>query len=156
MVLLAGRERSQEDATARVVAALASGRALDTFSRMIECQGGNPRVVDDYSLLPSAPGRDIWRAPRAGYLTALKAEAVGRASNVLGAGRSRVGDGVDHGVGVVALARPGDAVAAGQPLLELHHRDGRGVDAALALCRDATAIGDEPPPHRNTVLGEVR
>jgi pyrimidine-nucleoside phosphorylase len=156
MVLLAGRERSQEDATARVVAALASGRALDTFSRMIECQGGNPRVVDDYSLLPSAPGRDIWRAPRAGYLTALKAEAVGRASNVLGAGRSRVGDGIDHGVGVVALARPGDAVAAGQPLLELHHRDGRGVDAALALCRAATAIGDEPPPHRNTVLGEVR
>jgi len=156
MVLLAGRERDQEAATGRVAAALASGRALDTFARMIECQGGNPRVVDDYSLLSSAPGREIWRAPRGGYLTALKAEAIGRASNVLGAGRSAVGDRVDHGVGLVALARPGDAVAAGQPLLELHHRDGRGVDAALALCRSAIAIGDEPPPRRNTVLGEVR
>ena len=58
MVLLAGSERSRGGATARVAAALASGRALDTFARMIERQGGNPRVVDDYSLLPSAPDRD--------------------------------------------------------------------------------------------------
>ena len=156
MALLAGVERDQEAATGRVAAALGSGRALDTFARMIERQGGNPRVVDDYSLLPSAPGREMCRAPRAGYLTALKAQAVGRASNVLGAGRSQVGEAVDHGVGIVVLAKPGDSVAAGQPLIELHHRDGRGVEAALALCRDAIAIGDEPPPRRATVLGEVR
>src|SRR5262245_9488125 len=84
MVLLSGQEQSEAAATARVTGALSSGRALDTFARMIERQGGNPRVVDDYSLLPSAPGREICRAPRDGYLTKVKAEAIGRASNILG------------------------------------------------------------------------
>jgi pyrimidine-nucleoside phosphorylase len=156
MVLLAGLETDQDAATARVESAFTSGRALETFGRLIERQGGNRKVVEDYSLLPSAPGREICRASRDGYLTALKAEAVGRASNVLGAGRSKVGESVDHGVGVIVCVKPGERVAAGQALLELHHRDGRGVEAALALCREAVAIGDAAPPRRDTVLGEVR
>jgi pyrimidine-nucleoside phosphorylase len=156
MVLLSGQEQSETAATTRVAAALSSGRALDTFARMIERQGGNPRIVDDDSLLPSASGREVCCAPRAGYVTAVKAEAVGRASNVLGAGRSKVGESVDHGVGLIACVKPGELVTAGQPLLELHHRNGRGVEAALALCRAAIAIADAPPPHRATILGHVR
>ena len=156
MVLLAGQERSDEAATARVKEALSSGRALETFAKMIERQGGNRRVVDDYSLLPSAPDREICRAPRDGYLSALRAEAVGRASNVLGAGRSKVGESVDHAVGVIACAKPGERVTAGQALLELHHRGGRGVEAAMALCREAIAIDDAPPPRRAAILGDVR
>jgi pyrimidine-nucleoside phosphorylase len=156
MVLLAGQEHSEDAAARRVAEALSSGRALETFARMIERQRGNPRIVEDYSLLPSAPDREICRAPRSGYLTALKAEAVGRASNVLGAGRNTVGESVDHGVGIITCAKPGDAVTSGQALLELHHRGGRGVEAALALCREAITIGDAPPPRRATILGDVR
>jgi pyrimidine-nucleoside phosphorylase len=156
MVLLAGQEQSEEGATTRVLHALSSGRALDTFARMIERQGGDPRVVENYSLLPSAPDREVCRASRSGYLTAMKAEAIGRASNVLGAGRSKVGEAVDHGVGVITLARPGDTVTAGQPLLELHHRGGRGVEAALALCQEAFVIADAPAALRDTILGHVR
>ena len=156
MVLLAGQEASEEAAAARVAGALSSGRALDTFGRMIERQGGNRRVVEDYSLLPSAPDREICRASRDGYLTALKAEAIGRASNALGAGRNKVGESVDHGVGVVTRVKPGDRIATGQPLLELHHRGGRGVEVALALCQEAGVIGDAPPALRSTILGDVR
>jgi pyrimidine-nucleoside phosphorylase len=156
MVLLAGLEQSEAAATRRVTTAWSSGRALETFARMVERQGGPPRIVEDYSLLPAAPDREIVRAPRDGYLTALKAEAVGRASGVLGAGRTKVGEPVDHGVGLIACAKPGDRVTAGQALLELHHRGGRGVEAALSLCREAIAIGDAPPPRRATILGDVR
>jgi pyrimidine-nucleoside phosphorylase len=156
MVVLAGQERSQEAATTRVTDALSSGRALQTFARMIERQGGNPRVVDDYALLPSAPDREICRASRAGYLTALRAEAIGRASNALGAGRNKVGESVDHGVGVITCVKLGERVVAGQALLELHHRGGRGVEAAMALCREAIIIGDAPPPVRPTIMGDVR
>jgi thymidine phosphorylase len=156
MVVLSGREQTEDAAASRVTDALSSGRALETFARMIQRQGGNPRVVDDYSLFPSAPGREICRASRDGYVTAVKAEAIGRASNVLGAGRSKVGESVDPGVGLVTCAKTGEPVTAGQPLLELHHRDGRGVEAALALCRDAIVIGDTPPPPRATILGHVR
>jgi len=86
----------------------------------------------------------------------MRAEAIGLATNLLGAGRTKVGEPIDHAVGVVMLEKPGARVERGQPLIEIHHRDGRGVNAALALCSDAIAIGDEPPPTRAVVLGDVR
>jgi thymidine phosphorylase len=67
-----------------------------------------------------------------------------------------VSDSIDHAVGVMVLAKPGDKVREGQPLLELHHRGGRGVEAALRMCDEAVAIVDAPPPPRPTVIGEVR
>jgi pyrimidine-nucleoside phosphorylase len=156
MVLLAGQASSEQAATTRVADALSSGRALETFAKMIERQGGNPRVVEDDGLLPSAPDREICRAPRDGYVVAMKAEAIGRASNALGAGRNTVEESVDHAVGLIICVKLGDRVSSGQCLMELHHRGGRGVDQALALCRDAIAIGDAPPPHRPPILGDVR
>lgn len=156
MVILAGIEAEAAPAEARVREVLSSGRALDTFRRMVERQGGDPRVVDDPSMLPDAPDRATVTARRSGYLTALRAEAIGRASNVLGAGRSNVADPVDHGVGVVLRAKPGDRVSAGEPLLELHHRGGRGLKAALELCDAAVVIGDAAPPPRRKILAEVR
>ena len=156
MVMLAGVESDVEAANRRVRDGLGSGRALQVFARMVEHQGGDPRIVDDYALLPAAPGREMFRAPREGFVRAMRAEAIGRASHALGAGRSAIGDSIDHAVGVRALAARGDRVVSGQPLLELHHRDGRGLDAALACCARAIEIGDEAPPPRERILGEVR
>jgi thymidine phosphorylase len=59
-------------------------------------------------------------------------------------------------VGAVTLVEPGREVREGDPLLELHHRNGAGLHAALALCGEAVVIGDAPPPRRPIVLGEVR
>ena len=156
MVILAGLERDPAAAVARVEAALASGRALQTFARMVEAHGGNPRIVDDYSLLPAAPGRALLRAPRGGFLTGLGAELIGRASHALGAGRATIDAAIDPGVGVIVLATCGDEVQEDQPLLELYHRDGRGLEAARSLCSRAVVIGDAPPAPRAKVLGEVR
>ena len=156
MLVLGGIESNADAAAARVGDALASGRALETFARMIDRQGGDARVVEHPALLPASPGREILAASRSGFVTRLGAQAIGRAANALGAGRKRVGDAVDHAVGVVAMVKPGDAVREGQPLLELHHRDGRGLNEALAACREAIAIGDAAPAPRPKILGEVR
>jgi pyrimidine-nucleoside phosphorylase len=156
MLMLGGVESDLGAATERVSRALASGQALQTFARMIEAQGGDPRVVDTPSLLPAAPGRARFEASRAGFVDRMRAEALGRASNLLGAGRSAVGDPVDHAVGIVMMVKPGAHVEQGQPLLELHHRDGHGLDAALALCGEAISISDQAPTPRPKVLGEVR
>jgi pyrimidine-nucleoside phosphorylase len=123
---------------------------------MIERQGGDARITDDYARLPTAPARAPLTAPRGGYVTAMGAEALGMASNILGAGRSRVGDPVDHAVGIVTRVRVGDRVDAGQVLLDLHHRDGHGLDEAQALCVRAVQIGDAAGPHHEHVLAEVR
>src|SRR5215212_6668914 len=128
MVVMGGVESDQRAAMRRVEDALHSGRALETFGRMIDAQGGNARIVDDYSILPLAPQVELVRAPRSGYVVTMKAGALGRASNVLGAGRSKVGEPVDHGVGVVTHVSRGERIEEGEPLLELRHRGGRGLE----------------------------
>ena len=156
MVVLGGVEHDQAAALARVEAVVASGQALERFVRMVERQGGDPRIVDHPDLLAWAPATDLVRASRAGVIGRMRAGLLGRASHALGAGRSEVGEAIDHAVGLVVMARPGDRVESGQPLIALHHRDGRGLDAARALCDDAVGIGDEAPVLRPKFLGEIR
>jgi pyrimidine-nucleoside phosphorylase len=156
MVQLAGLARDEADAARRVTEAIASGRALQTFARMVELQGGDARIVDDYGLLPAAPDREQVTASRSGYVTALRAEAIGRASHALGAGRSRVEDAIDHGVGIVVKAGLGERVAAGDPILDLHHRGGRGLPAAIELCRSAILVADAAPAVMPLVQGVVQ
>jgi pyrimidine-nucleoside phosphorylase len=156
MVVLAGIEQDEDAATRRVRTALTSGAALERLARLIEAQQGNPRVVDDNSLLPATPGRDLYRAPRSGFVTAMDAGSIGLASSALGAGRRALGEAIDPAVGVLTLVRPGDEIRAGDPLVDLHHRDGRGLESARDLLATAVHIGDAPVPSRNRVLDIVR
>ena len=146
------------DATAEdaVRAALGSGRALDRLRALLAAQGGDPAVVDDYGRLPAAAHRRSVAAPRSGYVTDLHADLVGRASVALGAGRARLEEGIDHGAGILIGRAPGEAVSAGEPVLELLYNDARGLDEALALAAEAVVVGSEPPAARPLVLGAVR
>jgi pyrimidine-nucleoside phosphorylase len=145
MLITAGIERDEETAEARIREALGSGAALETFRRIIERQGGDPRVVDDYSRLPSTPDRHTIPAPRTGYVTALQAEQIGRAAVALGAGRATLDDVVDPGVGIEVHCPPGTQAREGDPVLMVHHRGGRGLAEAVALLTSAVQIGDAPP-----------
>ena len=122
--------------------------------------------MDDPSLLPQAPGVALVRAARSGVVRSIGAMGVGRASHVLGAGRSRVGEAVDHAVGVRLLVDRGERVREGDPLLELHHREGFHLDDALELCRGAIVVADDGSTaagagralsiRADRILGEVR
>jgi len=155
-LVMAGRDSDEASALRRIEQALSSGKAIETLGRMIERQGGDRRVIDDRSLLPSAGGRQQLVAPRDGFVSAVKAGAIGVATNLLGAGRSNVGDRVDPAVGVVLHAKPGSRIARGQPLVDIYHRDGRGITEALSICSAAFTITDEPPTLRPVILGDVR
>lgn len=156
MLILGKVATDRADATAQVRRAIDSGAALDRFRQIIEGQGGDPRVVDDYSRLPQAPSRFVVRAERAGYVARLDAELVGRASVMLGAGRDRVDDAVDPAVGIVIMAKPGTRVAAGDAVFEIHYGEQAKLDAALVLARRAVTLADEPPVLRAIIVGEVR
>ena len=156
MIALGGKAPDAESALPLVEKAVSSGAALDTFRRMVEAQGGDPRIVDDPNRLPAVGTVHVVRAASAGFVSRMHALSIGRASISLGAGRDRVGDAVDHAVGLLVKAHVGDRVEAGQPILELHHRDGRGLDEALALCRDACAISEDPVPRPPKVLDIVQ
>ena len=95
-------------------------------------------------------------APRAGYVHELRAEHIGRAAVALGAGRARLEDRVDHGVGVEILAPVGTLVRPGDTVLVVRHRDGQGLHAALPLVTGAIAISDEAPPAHPLIVDTVR
>lgn len=106
---------------------LASGKAMDVWNAMIRAQGGDPTAA-----LPVARESQVVAAPSSGVLTRLDAMAVGLAAWRLGAGRARKEDPVQAGAGVVWHARPGDTVAAGQPLFTLLTDEPERFDRALA------------------------
>ena len=62
MLTLARVAKNRTEAAAMCQRALASGAALERFRAMIERQGGNPRVIDDYALMPQAPAEYILKA----------------------------------------------------------------------------------------------
>jgi thymidine phosphorylase len=131
-------------------AALRDGRALAVWNDLIAAQGGDPSAP-----LPVASERSVVRAERAGYVQRLDARAVGVAAWRLGAGRARKEDPVSATAGVVCLAKEGDAVDAGQPVLELHADDASRFDAALDALRGGIVIGDDAPPARPLVLDRI-
>jgi pyrimidine-nucleoside phosphorylase len=156
-MLVLGRAASDKaDAVRRVRAAIASGDGLERFRRIVENQGGDARFIDDCSRLPSAAGRHFVRASQPGYVTKIDAELVGRASVALGAGRDRVEDPIDPGVGILVRAKPGTPVSASDPLLEIHFRDQSRLDAALTLAELAVQVGDAPPRATPLIVAEVR
>jgi thymidine phosphorylase len=139
---------AHDEAVTRAEHALEGGDALERFRRMVEAQGGDPRVVDDpRSVLPAAPVVLPIEADRDGTLAGVDAEAIGTASVALGAGRLRKGDPIDPAVGLVVRCKIGDRLEAGQPVGEVHARS--ADDAAEAARRVLSAFtlvdGDVSP-----------
>jgi pyrimidine-nucleoside phosphorylase len=156
LLVLGGAAANLADADRRARAAIQSGEALERFRRIIEAQGGDPRVVDDVSRLPHVDDRYVLTSAVDGYVNRIDAELVGRASGALGAGRDRIVDAVDHAVGIMVLVRPGDAIRQGDPVFELHYRDRGRLERAIALARLAVAIEDSPPRPRRLIVSEVQ
>ncbi|MBI2187547.1 MAG: thymidine phosphorylase [Acidobacteria bacterium] len=154
MLVLAGRA-GEAEADRVVQRALASGAALDKMRALIEAHGGDSRVVDDYGRLPQAARRCAIRAAHDGYIERLRAELVGRASMALGAGRRRMNDAIDRGAGVLVMKKPGEAVHAGETVLELLYNDARELAEASAFAHEAIHVSAAPPVLPPLIRGRV-
>jgi pyrimidine-nucleoside phosphorylase len=155
MLIVAGLEADEAAAVARVRTALSSGAGVEKLKAIIQFQGGDPRVADRYDLLPSAPDRHDIVAGTDGYVAALLAEEIGRAAVALGAGRGKLDDVIDPGVGIEIVAHVGDAVRRGQAVLRVHHRSGHGLGDALPLLDRAVQITETRAAARPVVVERV-
>ncbi|MHA0042335.1 thymidine phosphorylase [Deinococcus sp. PEB2-63] len=152
---LAAQGEDEVAAGARARATLQDGSALAKFRAFIAAQGGDATYVDDVSKFDVAPGRADVTAPESGFVAGIDALSVGRAVLVLGGGRERKGEAIDHGVGVELLRKPGEAVQAGEPVLRIYHRDGRGLDTAQRLLTEGLTISAQAPAPEPLILDRV-
>lgn len=150
MLLIAGLAPDPEVARREAASALSDGSAWAKFCAFVAAQGGDVQAVEHPERLPRAPIVQPWPAPRSGYVAALDARTVGYSVVDLGGGRAKKSDPVDLAVGVVlvANAKIGGWVTAGEPLLWVHARSEERLAAALARLATAYRFSDEPvtPP----------
>jgi pyrimidine-nucleoside phosphorylase len=143
MFVAGGVERSIEAARTKFESLLAGGKPLEIFTRVIAEQGGDPRIVDDYSRLPSARFAESIVASENGWVASLEAFAVGRASMALGAGRERLDSIIDHGVGLAFEKKVGDRVSAGERICSAYANDSARLGRARDMLRAVISISPE-------------
>lgn len=144
-LLLVGLEKSLYQARQRVRERLEDGGALETFRRLVEAQGGDPRVVDDPSLLPQAAVQSTVCVAETGYIHAVDARQVGMLAMRLGAGRARKEDTVDHAVGIRILRHVGDHVEPDLPVAEVHAQDETLAQQVASELQRCFHVGEGAP-----------
>lgn len=142
MLVLPKAAKDTREARAKLEEGVRSGKALEIFGKMIEAQGGDPRVVDDVGRLPRAKISEPFVAARGGMVADVDAMGVALAALRLGAGRKRAEERVDHAVGVSGLVKVGERVAQGAPLCVVHANDERALEDAKAMLAKAILVGD--------------
>lgn len=130
-----------ERATAHVREALASGAGLAALRGMVARQGGDARCIDDPERLPAAPIRLSACAKGDGFVREIDARCIGEACLLVGAGRTRKEDAVDHAAGVMLLRQVGGKVSSGEPVAEIHAADAGAAERAVAIVAEAFVLG---------------
>ncbi|MGC9971048.1 MAG: thymidine phosphorylase [Bryobacteraceae bacterium] len=134
---------------------LLDGSGYRKFKEVIEAQGGNPQVLDRFDLLPNASGAREIASPRAGFVSQIKAEDIGLASSMIGAGRDTKEAEIDPAVGVILEVKVGEKVEAGAVLCRLYYTKEDRLEEAAQLVEDAFRISSHPPEERELILEVV-
>ena len=155
MLALGGVAEDAAVGEAKLRDLLASGAALECFRKNVARQGGDPRIVDDPSRLPTAPVVQPIVAPEAGFVSDLDPLAIGHATVELGGGRRQPTDDIDLRVGVRLRKKVGDAVYAGEAWADVHAADGATAARAVDRIGAASRIGSDRPPKRTLIASRM-
>jgi pyrimidine-nucleoside phosphorylase len=144
MLLLGNRADSLEAGKKMSEQSIREGKAWEKFRQLVIAQGGNVEVIDKPDQLPKAKYVEVVKSPHSGYLSKIHARLIGEASVLLGAGRSKKTDPVDHAVGIVVHHKVGDLVEQDGPLFTLHANDQVRLEDAQVLALSAHQWRDQP------------
>ena len=124
--------------------AISNGSALNKFKEIITAQGGDSSCCDDYSMLPISKYKYEFKAQTSGYIESVDCEKYGIAASLLGAGRNKKEDDIDHGAGIRLLKKTGDYVSYGD-IIAVLYSSRPNVDNAINTLKKATQIGNSKP-----------
>ena len=135
---------TEEAARAAVIRAIDSGEAKKKFAEWISAQGGDARYVEDPTLFRTADyGRDVF-ADAEGFISHIDTEAIGLSSVLLGAGRVKKEDLIDHSAGIILHKKTGDRVSAGEKIATLYSCREDSFPDAERLLKGAYSLSDTP------------
>ena len=146
MFYLGERTQSLEEGRVLAKEMIATGKALEKLRHCIHLQGGNVGIVDNTSLLPGTKHQATIKGTRSGYVTAMQCRDLGVALAMLGGGRNKKEDLIDHGVGLEFHKRIGDPVLSGEKLVTIHYNSEAKLGEASNLIARSLQIGDNPVP----------
>jgi pyrimidine-nucleoside phosphorylase len=145
MLALAKLQPDVPSARERATRELDSGNAYVRFLEMVRAQGGDPNAIENPEKLPGSIHSSNIDAPKDGYITSMNCREIGNAAVVLGAGRAKTTDAVDHGVGLEICVALGSKVAKGDPLAVIHYNDEQRHVQCRTRLEKAITIADRPP-----------
>ncbi|MCL1910312.1 MAG: thymidine phosphorylase [Kiritimatiellaeota bacterium] len=134
---------------------LADGSALETFAAMLRAHGGDTRIIDDYDLMKPAPFVTDVTSKKSVYITKVDADIIGRVVLMLGGGRTKATDIIDHSVGIDSLAKVGTKIAKGDLLLRIHAKNENDANAVLPHIRKAFLFAETAPSATPLVIESV-
>jgi len=144
MLVLGHRAPELETGRRMAEAAIASGAAFEKYRVLVRAQGGDMSFVDDPGKFPKAKFVDLIKADRSGTLSRVHARLIGEAAVALGAGRTRIGDPVDHAVGLIIHHKVGEQVERGESLVTIYANDPEKQRAVGEGLRAAFGWSDKP------------
>jgi len=155
MIFLAKITPTLDDARQVAENKLVDGSGYRKFKQVIQAQGGNPQALDKFELLPNATGMREISSPRAGYVSIINAEDIGRASTMMGAGRDQKDDRIDPAVGVILEVKVGEKIDSGSVLCRLYYTSEEHVEEAAEMVEGAFRISGQRPEERSLILEVV-
>jgi pyrimidine-nucleoside phosphorylase len=157
MLILGGIQSNREDAMSALKAAIDSGAALEGFRALVEAQGGDGTVVDDYNCLPrTEKTKDISLnngSPM--YVEGLDARSFGDAACLLGAGRVSTDSIIDPSVGIELLKKVGHVVQANEAIVRIHYQGRDSLEAAEARLENAIKLSVEKPVVSSLIIDRI-
>ncbi len=156
MLVLGRLAADAAEGRTRAEAALADGRAAETFARMVSALGGPDDFLEHSArYLGHAPVVKPCTAGRSGHVAGMNARQVGIAVVELGGGRRHADDAIDPSVGLTEFVDVGRQIRSGEPLCLVHAASEADADAAIALIRDAVRIEEAAPSEQPAILERV-
>jgi len=155
MLFAADRCQTIEEARTLVIEALESGRACEKLKNMITAHGGDGKVVDNPDTLKIAKKTFMIQAAKCGYISSIKAQRVGEAAMLLGAGRAQKDDVIDHSVGIVIHKKIGEKITKGQDLATIYYNREDGLEDAKQLLQSSFVLSEELIAVKPAIYGVI-
>ena len=133
-----------------------NGKGIDKFRELLIQQGGNPEIINDYTLLPLSSEKSEVAAEESGYVYSMNTAEIGRASLETGAGRASKSDNIDFGAGIIMKVRIGDYVNKGDILAEVYSATAEKCTSAAKYILDAVKIKNQKPENPKLILDIIK